>query len=120
MKHPEQTGKIIEACFEVHNELGIGFLEKVYEGALVIALRDKGLAANQQVPLKVRFRNHVVGDYFADIIVADDVLVELKAVKALAPEHQAQTINYLKATGIPTGLLINFGKPGLEIRRLHS
>ena len=93
MKDLEITEKIIEACFEVHNELGNGFLEKVYENALAIALRDKGLAANQQVPLKVRFRNHVVGDYFADIIVADDVLVELKAVKALAPEHQAQTIN---------------------------
>ena len=120
MKNHATTEKIIEACFEVHNELGTGFLEKIYENALLIALREKGLMATQQAPLKVLFRGQVVGEYFADLIIENSVLIELKALKGLASEHQAQTINYLKATGISTGLLINFGKPGLEIRRLHS
>ena len=118
--HEELTGRILEASFEVIRELGAGFLEGVYQNALLIALRQKGIEAKARVPLTVRFRGEVVGEYFADLFVDGKVIVELKAVKALAPEHQAQLINYLKATGIEVGLLINFGRPKLGYRRLHS
>ncbi len=120
MLHEELTGKILEASFEVIRELGAGFLEGVYQNALLVALRQKGIKAEPRVPLLVRFRGEVVGEYFADLLVECKVIVELKAVKALAPEHQAQVINYLKATGIEVGLLINFGNPKLEYRRLHN
>ncbi|WP_136526683.1 GxxExxY protein [Geomonas ferrireducens] len=120
MIHDDLTGKVIGACFEVSNELGSGFLESVYEKALLVALTDVGLQADSQVPLKVVYRNKVVGDFFADIVVEGTVLLELKAVKALAPEHTAQVLNYLKATGIEVGLLVNFGHPKLEYRRLGN
>jgi GxxExxY protein len=120
MLHEELTGKILEASFEVIRELGAGFLEGVYQNAMLVALRQKGIKAEPRVPLLVRFRGEVVGEYFADLLVEGRVIVELKAVKALAPEHQAQLINYLKATGIEVGLLINFGNPKLEYRRLHN
>jgi GxxExxY protein len=118
--YEELTGKILEASFQVIRELGAGFLEGVYQNALLVALRQKGIKAEPRVPLLVRFRGEVVGEYFADLLVEGKVIVELKAVKALAPEHQAQIINYLKATGIEVGLLINFGNPKLEYRRLHN
>ena len=117
--HKELTEKIIEACLEVMKELGSGFLESVYEKALLIILKQKSIAAQSQVPLKVSFRGEVVGEFFADIFVENKVIVELKAVKALMPVLQAQLINYLKATGIDVGLLINFGTPKLEVRRVH-
>jgi GxxExxY protein len=120
MLHEALTGKILEASFEVIRELGAGFLEGVYQNALLVALRQKGIKAEARVPLLVRFRGEVVGEYFADLLVDGKVIVELKAVKDLAPEHQAQLINYLKATGIEVGLLINFGRPKLEYRRLHN
>ena len=118
--YEQLTSKVLAACFEVSRELGAGFIESVYENALLIALRQKGIAAEAQVPLKVTFRDEIVGDFYADILVEDKIIIELKAAKALAPEHQAQLINYLKATGIEVGLLINFGKPKLEYRRLHK
>ena len=114
------TSKILEASFEVSNELGTGFLESVYEKALLIALRDKGLDVQSQVPLNVRFREKTVGEFFADIVINNVVIVELKAVKTLLPEHQAQMINYLKATGIKVGLLINFGNSKLVYKRLYG
>lgn len=117
MIHEELTEKILKACFEVSNELGCGFLESVYLKALLIALAEAGLKAAPQTPLKVMFRGQTVGDFFPDIIVEDTILLELKAVKALAPEHLAQVMNYLKATGIEVGFLINFGTPKLEYRR---
>ena len=117
MKHEEITKTVIGCAFEVINELGAGFLESVYEKALLLALRQKGLSAIAQHPVKVLFRGECVGDFYADIFVEDNVIVELKAVKAIAPEHQAQTINYLNATGIEVGLLINFGNPKLEYKR---
>jgi len=92
MKHEKLTREILGACFEVINELGAGFVESVYENALIIALREKGLHAEKQQPLKVEFRGQVVGEFFADVLVEDEVIVELKAVKALLPEHQAQVI----------------------------
>jgi GxxExxY protein len=120
MLYSELTGKILESCFEVSNELGIGFVEQVYENALLIALRQKGLKAESQVPLAVKFRNEVVGEFRVDILVENKILLELKAVGGLSKEHYAQTINYLKATGIEVALLINFGNPKLEYRRFEN
>ena len=114
------TGKILEACFEVSRELGAGFLESVYEKALLVALKQKGLNAVCQVPLKVKFRGVIVGEFYADVLVEEKVLVELKAVSRVLSEHKAQVINYLKATGIEIGLLVNFGNPKLEYFRLHK
>lgn len=98
--------------------MGFGFLESVYEKALVIALRQSGLSVKNQYPVKVIFRNEIAGEFFADLLVEDKVIVELKAVRSLVPEHQAQVINYLKATGIEVGLLVNFGNQKLEYKRL--
>lgn len=118
--HADLTDKILGACFEVVNELGAGFLESVYENALMIVLQQKGLHAEAQVPLTVKFRGTVVGEFFADILVEKKLIVELKSISTLRVEHQAQIINYLKATGIEIGLLVNFGNPKLEYRRLHK
>jgi GxxExxY protein len=120
MLHEEISHKILQACFEVSNELGIGFLESVYEKALLIALRQKGLNADSQISLAVKFRGIVVGEFYVDILVEKKILLELKAASALSKEHQAQIINYLKATGIEVGMLINFGNPKLEYRRFEN
>src|ERR1019366_7642277 len=117
LKHEAITKAVIGCAFEVINELGAGFLESVYENALLLALHQRGLAALPQQGCKVMFRGECVGDFYADILVEGKVIVELKAVKAIAPEHQAQIINYLNATGIEVGLLINFGNPRLEYKR---
>jgi GxxExxY protein len=118
LKYAETTGKVLGCAFDVIKELGAGFLESVYEKAMVVALGQAGLAAKSQYPIKVMFRGQCVGDFYADILVEDKVILELKAVKALMPEHQAQVINYLNATGIEVGMLINFGNPTLEYKRL--
>ena len=120
MLHEELSGKILQACFEVSKELGYGFLESVYEKALIIALRQKGLNVISQAPLTVKFRNVVIGEFYADLLVENKILMELKAVNNLANEHFAQILNYLKATGIEVGLIINFGNPKLEYRRFNS
>jgi len=112
------TEKVIGVCFEVANELGAGFLESVYQKSLVIALKQKGCAVEEQVPMKVKFRGQTVGDFYADLIIDGQLLLELKAVKAISPEHDAQLINYLKATGLKVGLIINFGRTKLEWKRL--
>ena len=117
LKHAPITKAVLGCAFEVINELGAGFLGSVYEKALLLALRQKGLSALSQHPVKVMFRGECVGDFCADIFVEEKVIVELKAVKTIAPEHQAQIINYLNATGIEVGLLINFGNPKLEYSR---
>lgn len=117
LKHGNITQTVIGCAFEVMNELGAGFLESVYEKALLLALRQKGVSAVAQHPINVYFRGVCVGEFFADMLVDEKVIVELKAVKAIAPEHQAQLINYLNATGIEVGLLINFGNPKLEYKR---
>ena len=108
---------IIGCAFEVQNELGAGFLESVYENAMVVALRDAGIPVKAQAPIKVTFRNTAVGDFYADLLVPNKVIIELKAVERLTPQHKAQVINYLNATGIPVGLLINFGSPKVEFQR---
>lgn len=117
LKHEQITESVIGCAFEVINELGAGFLESVYEKALLLALRQKGWSVISQHPVKVLFRGECVGDFYADILVEEKVIIELKAVKAITPEHQAQIINYLNATGIEVGLLINFGNPKLEYKR---
>ena len=119
MLHSDLTRTIIGCAFDVSNELGPGFLESVYEKAMTIALTDAGLSAQAQAPIKVMFRGESVGEFFADLLVDGKVIVELKAVPtSLAPVHEAQLINYLNATGVPVGLLFNFGNPKLQFKRL--
>jgi GxxExxY protein len=112
------TEQIIKCVFKVSNTLGIGFLEKVYENALAHELRKAGLKVVQQHAITVRYDGVVVGDYVVDLLVEDCVLVELKAVKELNDIYKAQCLNYLKATGLRVCLLINFGNPKAEVRRL--
>ena len=113
----EISKKIIGCSFQVHNTLGCGFLEKVYENALVIELRKTGLKVIQQAPIKVYYEGEVIGDYIADILVEEEIIIELKAVKAIDEIHEAQLLNYLKATRLKLGLILNFGTPKLEIKR---
>ena len=108
-KHKEITDLILKSFYEVYNELGAGFLESVYEKAMCIVLVQYGLQAEAQKEISVYFRKHVVGEFRADIIVNDKVIVELKAVRSIDLVHEAQLINYLKATPIEVGLLLNFG-----------
>ena len=120
MQYEDLTKKIIACCFQVSNELGVGFIESVYEKALMIVFFEKGISAKNQHPLKVEFHGHHIGEFFADIVIEDKIIIELKAVKAIATEHQAQLLNYLKVTGMPVGLLVNFGKTKLEYRRFDN
>jgi GxxExxY protein len=117
--YPEQelTQKNLEGAFAVHNTLGCGFLERVYSSALLCELRNMNLSCEHEVPFKVRYRDIVVGDYCADLIVEKRVLVELKACASLESVHEAQILNYLKASNIQVGLLLNFGKTKLQYRR---
>ena len=107
--HNELTAQIIKAFYNVYNELGFGFLEKVYEKALVVELKKIGLNVVTQQPIKVFYKDEIVGDFFADMVVEDKIIIELKSVKQLLPVHEAQLINYLKATDMEVGLLFNFG-----------
>jgi GxxExxY protein len=116
MKHEDLTSKIIACAYKVHNTLGFGFLETVYQNALLIELKKAGLHTENEKKIKVYYQNQLVGDYAADIIVEDTVILELKSVKDLHPAHSAQLINYLKATGIEIGLLINFAE-SVQIKR---
>ena len=117
LKHKEITDKILYAFFKVvYPALGFGFLEKVYENAMVIALREMGLKVEQQVKIVVYFAGQIVGEYYADLVVEGCVVVELKAVQTLLEEHDAQLLNYLRATEYEVGLLLNFG-PQPRFRR---
>ena len=119
--HRELTDTIIGVFYEVYNELGFGFLESVYEEAMVIALRDKGLNVEQQVRIPVWFRGREIGIYEADLIVERSVIVELKAVRQLAETHVAQLLHYLRATKIEVGLVMNFGlKPEFKRRAFEN
>jgi GxxExxY protein len=119
-KHSGITEKIIGAYFHVYNELGYGFSEKVYENALVIELRNTGLNVKQQEPINVYYDGYLVGEYLIDILVNDVVIVELKAARQLCEEHEAQLLNYLKATLIEVGLLLNFGPKPQHMRRVFD
>ena len=117
LMNPNQvTNDIIKAFYSVYNALGFGFLERVYENALVVELNELGHSVKQQQNIKVRYKGIIVGEYFADLVVEDMVIVELKAVESLVKEHETQLINYLKATQFELGLLLNFGKKA-EIKR---
>ena len=112
------TERIIGCAFKVSNTLGSGFLEKVYENALALELRKAGIPAEQQSPVQVHYEGQLVGDFAVDILVESNVIVELKAVRGVDDAHTAQCINYLKATGLRICLLLNFGKPRLEVKRI--
>ena len=112
------TEKIIGCAYNVVNGLGAGFLEKIYENALAIEIRKTGLEVEQQKAIRVLYDGKVVGDYFADLLVENSVRVESKAVKALEDIHMAQCLNYLKATGLKICLLINFGRPRIQVKRI--
>ena len=116
MEDKELTEKIIACAFRTHQTLGAGFLEKVYENAMWIELQKCGLHARQQAPVAVFYDEQQVGEYFADLLVEEKVICELKAVQALTLEHETQLVNYLTATGLNTGLLLNFGK-SISVKR---
>ena len=110
--------KIVGLAMQVHTELGYGFLEKVYENALMVLFREAEIKAVQQVPIKVYFHHQIVGEYIADILAEDIIILELKAQDRIIENHKAQTLNYLKATGLKLAILLNFGKHKLESERL--
>jgi GxxExxY protein len=115
--HEALTSEIIDAFFEVYNELGYGFVELVYQRPLPLALGARGVRSEREVPLSVRFRAEIVGDYRADLVVEGTVIVESKVAEKILPVHEMQLLNYLRATGITVGLVLNFG-PRPTFRRL--
>jgi GxxExxY protein len=116
VKEKALTEEIISAFYAAYNKLGYGFLQKVYENAMIIELQNQGIAAVQQAPIKVLYDGKVIGEYYADLLVDGKVIVEIKAAKNLAFENEAQLLNYLKATDIEVGLLLNFG-PEPKVKR---
>ena len=116
----ETTDFVIACCFKVHNALGAGFLEKVYENALMMELASSKLNVRQQVPIAVKYNGVVVGEYFADILVNELVICELKANEVLSKDHEIQLVNYLAATGLDVGLLVNFGRSVLVRRKFRE
>ncbi len=116
--YKELSYKITGLALEVHNELGCGFLEKVYENAMMTLLDREKIPARQQAPADVYFQGKVIGQYFADILVDNKLILELKTVDAITNVHTAQVLNYLRATGIKLGLILNFAKPNFEYKRL--
>lgn len=118
--HKDITDKIIKAYYNVYNCLGYGFLEKVYENAMMIELQKLGLYVQKQVPIKVVYDDELVGEYYADIMVEESVIIELKAAGNLCEEHEFQLINYLKATHLEIGLLLNFGKKPEFKRKIYT
>jgi len=116
LKYEELSKKIIAAAYNVHKQLGHGFLEKVYKNALAVELEDGGLKYVLEAPLNVMYCDRIIGEYFADLIVEDKIIVEVKAVSKVQPVHEVQLVNYLKATNTNVGLLINFGE-SVEIKR---
>jgi len=117
MLEEELTYKIRGCVFEVYKVLGVGFAEKVYENALLIEFNKEGLECVAQQKIKVNYKKEIVGEYIADIVVENKVILELKAVNKIIPAHEAQILNYLKATGIKVGLLINFTHPKAVVKR---
>lgn len=121
LKHSEITDKILHAFLKiVYPQLGFGFLEKVYEKAMVIALQEMGLIVKSQVPIHVAFQGQMIGEYYADLLVENSVIVELKAASQLTSEHEAQLLNYLRATPYEVGLLLNFGPQPTFCRKVFD
>ena len=116
--HKELTAKILEAAFEVHNTLGAGFLEKVYENAIAIEFESDASPSASKTPIQVQYKGDAVGEYTADFVVEDSVVLELKAVQAIDSTHEAQLLNYLRATGLKVGLVLNFARPRVEYKRM--
>ena len=115
----ELTEKFIGCAFHVYNQLGFGFLESVYKKSLLLALAKEGLKALEEVPITVFYENQPVGEFYADILVEDSVILELKSIQKLAVPHEVQLVNYLVATKKDVGLLLNFGPSGVEIKRKY-
>ena len=115
--YKELSYKIVGCAMEVHTKLGYGFLEKVYENALIIELKNKNINIKKQVPIKVKYKGEIVGDYIADILVEDKIIIEIKTSEVISDAYRAQIINYVKATDIKLGILINFGSEKLEYER---
>jgi GxxExxY protein len=116
--HKELSYKIVGCAMEVHSKLGSGFLEKVYENALMVLFRKEGIAARQQTPIKVNFEGELVGEYYADILVDEKIILELKTTDKIVDIHRAQMLHYLRATGIKLGMILNFGSKSFEYERL--
>src|SRR6185503_19139948 len=116
--HRELSYKVVGMAMEVHRKLGYGFLEKVYENSLMVLLRREAIAARQQFPVRVYFEGEDVGFYRADIVVAGKIVIEVKAAEGLIDAHRVQTLNYLRATDLRLGILLNFGKEKLQYQRL--
>jgi GxxExxY protein len=114
----ELSYQIVGAAYKVRDELGFGFLERVFENALVVGLRDIGIAVGQQAPMEVIYLNHVVGTYYADLVVDGRIIVEVKSVEAIIKAHLAQTLNYLRATRLSLGLVLNFNRHSVDVERL--
>lgn len=120
MLERELSNKVIHCFYKVYNTLGYGFLEKVYENALYIELINNGISCSKQFPIKVFYNEVMVGEYYADIIVEDSIIIELKAADSLAIQHEYQLVNYLKATQIELGILLNFGKEPKFVRKIFT
>jgi len=117
--YKELSDKVIGLAIEVHKILGNGFLEKVYENALLYELRNNGIRVESQVPVPVKYKGNHVGEYFCDLLVEEKIIIELKVAKDIDPIHEAQLLHYLKATNLKVGYIINFGNPGkLQFKRL--
>ncbi|MFC1580385.1 GxxExxY protein [Thermodesulfobacteriota bacterium] len=119
MQKEELTHKIIGCAYEAFNKLGFGFLESVYKKAVIIELKKNELKAEEEKPLKVYYEDQVIGDFYIDLLVENEIIVELKSVQNLAKEHEAQLVNYLNAAKKEIGLLINFGPRGVEVKRKY-
>ena len=117
MQYKELTSQIIGCAYRVYNKLGYGFLESVYEKSLIIELRQEGLSVESQKSIKVYYKSLVVGNFIADLFVEGKIIIELKSVSHLVKSHEVQLVNYLTATGIDVGLLINFGEDKVEVKR---
>jgi len=120
MKHELLTQRILKIFFEVYNELGFGFLERVYQNAFFLALKDAGFLVEPQSRIKVWFRGYEVGEYFADLVVNDLVIIELKAVEHVLPQHESQLLHYLRSTDKEVGLLLNFGPKPMICRKVYD
>ncbi|MBW2605692.1 MAG: GxxExxY protein [Deltaproteobacteria bacterium] len=117
MQHKGITEKIIGCAYHVYNKMGFGFLESVYEKCLLIELQKEGLRAKSQQPIILRYDDAIVGEFIADIIVEDTIILELKSVRRIIKAHEMQLVNYLVATGKPVGLVLNFGENKVEVKR---